>query len=101
GPYKLAKWDHGNEIDLVANENYRGTPPKMKNVVIKWNKEAAARWNELQAGTIDGMDNPAAGDFAAIEAKPDFKLYPRPSANVLFLGINNRVKPFDNVKVRQ
>src|SRR5437763_16430359 len=22
GPYKLAKWDHGNEIDLVANENY-------------------------------------------------------------------------------
>src|SRR5437868_5896375 len=53
GPYMLQKWDHGNEIDLVANPNYRGPAPKVKTLVIKWNKEAAARWNELQAGTID------------------------------------------------
>jgi ABC-type transport system substrate-binding protein len=101
GPYKLAKWDHGNEIDLVANENYRGPKPHAKTAIIKWNSEAAARWNELQAGTIDGMDNPAPGDFKAIQSNPDFKLYPRPSANIFYLGINNRVKPFDNVKVRQ
>jgi len=101
GPYKLAKWDHGNEIDLVANENYRGPAPKMKNVVIKWNSEASARWNELQAGTIDGMSNVATGDFAAIQGNPEFKLYPVPSTNLSYLGINNRVKPFDNIKVRQ
>ncbi len=101
GPYKLVKWDHGNEMDLVASESYRGPQPKVKNVIIKWNSEAAARWNELQAGTIDGMDNPAPGDFKAIEGNADFKLYPRPSTNIFYLGINNRVKPFDNVKVRQ
>src|SRR5262249_42302686 len=27
--------------------------------------------------------------------------YPVPSANVFYLGINNRVKPFNNIKVRQ
>jgi ABC-type transport system substrate-binding protein len=101
GPYMLAKWDHGAEMDLVANPNYRGEQPKIKNLVIKWNSEAAARWNELQAGTIDGMDNPAPGDFAAIEGNADFKIYPRLSTNIFYLGINNRVKPFDNVKVRQ
>lgn len=101
GPYKLAKWDKGNEIDLVANENYRGPAPKVKNLVFKWNSEAAARWNELQAGTIDGMSNPGPGDFKTIEANPDFKLYPVAPTNIFYLGINNRVKPFDNIKVRQ
>lgn len=101
GPYKLAKWDRGNEIDLVPNENYRGPAPKIKNVVIKWNKEATARWNELQAGTVDGITNIGTGDFPAIQANPDFKIYPIPPQNILYLGINNRVKPFDNVLVRQ
>src|SRR5689334_22801897 len=96
GPYKLAKWDHGNEIDLVANENYRGKAPTIKNVVIKWNKDAAARWNELQAGTTDGIEYPAPGDIAAIQANADFKVYPVPPTNIFYLGINNAVKPFDN-----
>src|SRR5260221_9125431 len=99
GPYKLVKWDHGNEIDLVANENYRGTAPKIKNVVIKWNKEAAARWNELQAGTIDGIEYPAPGDFAAIQANAAFNLYPAPPATIFSSGTTNRSKPFDNTKV--
>jgi ABC-type transport system substrate-binding protein len=101
GPYKLAKWDHGNEIDLVANENYRGPAPKVKNVIIKWNSEAAKRWQELQAGTADGIEYVGPSDFAAIQGNADFKLYPIPPANIFYLGINNKVKPFDNIKVRQ
>jgi ABC-type transport system substrate-binding protein len=97
----LVKWDRGNEIDLVANENYRGTAPKIKNVIIKFNGEPTARWNELQAGTADGIEYPAPGDYAAIEGNADFKLYSIPPTNILYLGINNTVKPFDNVKVRQ
>jgi ABC-type transport system substrate-binding protein len=101
GPYKLAKWDRGNEIDLVANENYRGPAPKIKSVVLKWNKESTARWNELQAGTVDGIFNVGPADFGAIQANPDFKVYPIPPVNILYLGINNKIKPFDNVLVRQ
>jgi len=37
----------------------------------------------------------------AIQANADFKLYARPAANIFYLGINNAVKPFDNIKVRQ
>lgn len=101
GPYMLEKWDRGNEIVLKVNPNYWGEKPKEETVIFKWNSEAAARWNELQAGTIDGMDNPAPGDFAAIEGNTDYKLYPRESSNIFYLGINNTVAPFDNVKVRQ
>ncbi len=36
GPYKLAKWDAGQSITLTANDKYWGTPPKVKNVVIRF-----------------------------------------------------------------
>lgn len=101
GPYMLEKWDRGNELVLKANPNYWGDKPLEPQVIFKWNSEAAARWNELQAGTVDGIDNPAPGDFTVIEGNPDFKLYPREATNVFYLGLNNTKPPFDNVKVRQ
>ncbi len=101
GPYKLEKWDRGNEMVFSVNENYWGDKPIEPTAILKWNSEAAARWNELQAGSIDGMDNVGPADFAAVEANPDMKLYPRASTNVFYLGINNTVAPFDNPMVRQ
>lgn len=101
GPYKLERWDRGNEIVFSANEFYWGDAPIEPTAILRWNSEAAARWNELQAGTIDGIDNPGAGDFPVIESNPDYKLYPRLSNNIFYLGINNTIAPFDNVKVRQ
>src|SRR5258708_37034841 len=47
------------------------------------------------------MDNPAPGIFDEIKGKAQFKLHKKPAANIFYLGINNRVKPFDNIKVRQ
>jgi peptide/nickel transport system substrate-binding protein len=101
GPYMLQKWDKGNEVVFTANPNYWGDPPIEKTAILKWNTEAAARWNELQAGTVDGIDNPGPGDIAAIEANPDYKIYPRLSQNILYLGMNNTFPPFDNIKIRQ
>lgn len=101
GPYKLESWDRGNEMVFTRNDNYWGEKPIEQTAILRWNSEAAARWTELQAGTIDGIDNPGPADFGAIESNPDFKLYPRASTNIFYLGINNTVAPFDNVKVRQ
>ena len=50
---------------------------------------------------MDGIDNPAPGDFEVIANDPRLALYPRPGANVFYLGINNTVPPFDNVLVRR
>ncbi len=101
GPYMLEKWDKGNEIVLTANPNYWGDAPIEKTAILKWNSEAAARWNELQAGTVDGIAAVGPGDFATIEANPDYKLYPGLSTNTFYLGMNNTFPPFDNIKVRQ
>ena len=101
GPYRLANWDLGNEIVLERFDDYWGEPAKEPTLIFRWNSEAAARLVELQAGTVDGIDNPAPGDFDVIRNDPNLQLYERPGTNIFYLGINNTVEPFDNVKVRQ
>jgi peptide/nickel transport system substrate-binding protein len=101
GPYRLERWDRGNEMVFAANENYWGEAPIEATAILRWNSEATARWNELQAGTIDGFDNAGPADFAAIQANPDYQLIPRSLNNIFYLGINNTVAPFNSQKVRQ
>ncbi|MBZ0278705.1 MAG: peptide ABC transporter substrate-binding protein, partial [Anaerolineae bacterium] len=83
------------------NDNYWGTPAIEPTVIFRWNAEATARLLELQSGNIDGMDNPAPGDFAVIEADPNLALFPRGGTNVFYLGMNNWYPPFDKLEVRQ
>jgi ABC-type transport system substrate-binding protein len=101
GPYMLDHWDLGNELVLTRNDSYWGEPAGEGTLIFRWNSEAAARLVELQAGTVDAIDNPAPGDFDVIRNDPNLALYDRPGTNVFYFGINNTVPPFDNVQVRQ
>jgi ABC-type transport system substrate-binding protein len=101
GPYMLSNWDKGNTMNLVANPNYWGKAPETPNLVIQWATDSAARLTALQAGTIDGMDNPGKGDIATIQGDSSLKFYPRTGLNTFYLGMNNTYKPWDNLKVRQ
>jgi peptide/nickel transport system substrate-binding protein len=101
GPYMVSEWVRGDHLTLVANPNYWGEAPKTKTVIMKWNKEAAARLNSLKAGEADGIDNPDPNDYKTIQADNTLKLYPREALNVFYLGMNNAKTPLDNEKVRQ
>src|SRR5713226_2182897 len=101
GPYKLDKWDKGNQVILTRNDDYWGDKPKTKTVVVKWTADASARLVELQAGTADGIDNVAPGDFDVVSKDSSLALFKRPPLNVMFLGMNNTLPPFDNLKIRQ
>ncbi|MCU0476011.1 MAG: ABC transporter substrate-binding protein [Anaerolineae bacterium] len=101
GPYSLERWDRGTEIVFTRNESYWGEPAKEGTLIFRWNSESAARVTELQAGTVDGIDNPGPADFALIEGDPNLALFPRDGANVFYIGFNNTIAPFDNPLVRQ
>ncbi|MEO8612423.1 MAG: ABC transporter substrate-binding protein [Chloroflexota bacterium] len=101
GPYMVDHWDAGQALVLKANPHYWGLPPFDPNLIVRWSPDPADRLAALKAGDVDGIDNPAPEDFAAIAADPSLALYERPSTNVFYLGINNTIAPFDNPKVRQ
>src|SRR5579859_524372 len=101
GPYTVKEWVKGDHITFVANPNFWGTPPTIKTLIFRWSTEAAQRLLELQAGTVDGITSPAPDDLAKIQADTTLKLFPYSNPNIMYVGMNNTIKPFDNEAVRQ
>ena len=83
GPYMLEKWNKGDSIIMKANPDYWGEKAKSDQLVFRWSKEGAQRLLELQAGTVDGIDNPSPDDFAKIEADTDAEALPARGAEHL------------------
>ena len=101
GPYMLTEWKRGDSITYSRFEGYWGTPALSPTLVFRWNSEGAARLTELEAGTVDGIDNPTPDDLDKIRQNPDLVMYDRPGTNIFYVGLNNWVKPLDDVRVRQ
>ncbi len=77
------------------------TSPKAQTVVVKWSKEATQRLQDLQAGSVDGIDNVAPDDFGTVQADTSLQLLPREALNILYLGFNVNQAPWNDEKVRQ
>lgn len=101
GPYMLTDWQRGIQLVLDKNPNYWGENVGADQLVFRWSTESAARLLELQAGTVDGIDNPAPNDFDTIRNDPNLQLIERPALNTMYIGFNNTYEPFDDVRVRQ
>ena len=101
GPYMLEQWDRGNQLVLTANPDYWGDPAEADTLVFRWSSEAAQRLVELQAGTIDGMDNPGRDDFAVIADDANLQLLDREGTNIFYLGMNRDMPEFESELVRQ
>ena len=98
GPYQLDAWNRGSDITMTAFEDYWGDAPLSPTVIFRWSTEAAQRLVELQAGSVDGIDNPGAEDFETIEGDSNLALFPREGLNTLYFGFNNnpQTEGFDN-----
>jgi ABC-type transport system substrate-binding protein len=86
---------------LDKNPEYWGENVGADQLVFRWSTESAARLLELQAGTVDGIDNPAPNDFDTIEGDTNLQLLPREALNTFYVGFNENFEPFDDVRVRQ
>jgi len=105
GPYKLDAWNKGESVNFVRNDDYWGEAAKTETLVFRWSTEAAARLLELQAGTVDGIDNVGPEDFETVKADPDLQLLEREALNVFYIGFTvddtNQDQPFAKQEVRQ
>jgi peptide/nickel transport system substrate-binding protein len=101
GPYTLKEWVRGDHMTFEANPNYWGEAPTIQTLIFRWSPEPAQRLLELQSGTVDAVFAPAFEDFETIEADSNLVLIPYDSPNIMYLGMNNTIPPFDNPQVRQ
>ncbi len=101
GPYTLTEWSKGNRMVFSAFPDYWGEAAKTPNLELRWSDEAAQRLLELQSGNVDGIDNPGPDDIATIQGDSSLQFAARPGLNTMYLGFNNTIEPWDDVKVRQ
>jgi peptide/nickel transport system substrate-binding protein len=103
GPYILTKWDPGKEYVFEPNPNYWRGPDFFQNakVIVKVVPSPEDRELLLKKGDIDLALGLPFKDLAALQQDPNVKVKSIQYTRLFYLGMNNKIKPFDNVKVRQ
>lgn len=103
GPFKLASWAKGSAVTLAKWDGYRDAKTiKLEKVTFRFINDAAAQVAALLAGDIDGM--PRFGAFQNIkqlQSDKRFTVAMGSTAGKGIMTINNKRKPFDDVRVRQ
>ncbi len=103
GPFKFDSWAKGSSITLVKNDQYRDAAKvAMKKVTFRFINDPSAQVAALLAGDLDGVPR-----FNALESLKQFQSDPRFSVvaggteGKTIMTINNKKKPFDDVRVRR
>lgn len=102
GPYRLSEWVVGSHLTMVRNPRYWGAfPGNADTLILRPIGDNAARLQALQTGEIQGYDLVAPEDFAVIKGDARLQLLERPAFNVAYVGINQRMEPLGDLRVRQ
>ena len=99
GPFVFEKWERDQQVMLKRNDNYWGDKSKVDRVIIRTISDSKARTQELQAGNIDGYDLVGPADVQPLK-DAGFQIQNRPAFNILYLGMNQKNKALQDVKVR-
>lgn len=101
GPYKIDSWNPATEAVMSKNPHYWGTEPAIGKVTIKFIAEAANRVQLLQKGGVDLATEIPPQNIATLKKDSQLAVRSDASNRILYLGLNNKIKPFDNKLVRQ
>jgi peptide/nickel transport system substrate-binding protein len=102
GPYVLTKHEREVAVTLDANPNYWGAnPAKIKRVIVQNIKEAANRQSAIETGDADIVQDLSPEQKKALDGNADVKLVTAPNTQLIYIGMNSKVPPFDNADARE
>jgi oligopeptide transport system substrate-binding protein len=94
GPFKLAKWEHEAEIDLVKNDEWRDAASvKLTSIPGKIVVDGTTRVQSFESGEIDALDGSGIppDEIARLKETPEYELYP--SLGTYYYGVNMKNIP--------
>jgi peptide/nickel transport system substrate-binding protein len=103
GPFVLAAWAKGSSITLNKWPGYRNAPATLLNkVTMRFISDASAQVASLLSGDVDAFPRvTAARSLAQFKSDPRFVVLIGGSKAKTIVAINNKKKPFDDVRVRR
>ncbi|WP_299025960.1 ABC transporter substrate-binding protein [uncultured Sulfitobacter sp.] len=102
GAFKFDSWTQGDKVELSRFDDYWGTPAILSNATFKFISDPTAAFSAMMAEDIDVFSGfPAPENLPQFEADPRFQVLVGSTEGETILSTNNKMPPFDNVKVRQ
>lgn len=105
GPFIFREWIPGQQLVFERNPDYFIKElPYLDKVIIQVGVTPDVALLRLEKGEIDLMGDPIpSADFVRISQDPAWagRLVKQPQVSTIYIALNTRVPPFDNVKVRQ
>ena len=101
GPFKFVRWDPNQQIVLARNDEYWRGHPDVGEFIVRIIPEDFARFASLKNGEVDIITNLTSERVQEIEDDPNLKWGGVHSARNMFVGMQTKEPPFDDIRVRQ
>ncbi|MDA8586037.1 ABC transporter substrate-binding protein [Rhodobacteraceae bacterium] len=102
GAFTFADWKQGDSITIARNPDYWGEAPALDEATFKFISDPTAAFGAMMAGDVDAFYGyPAPENLAQFEADPRFNVLSGSTEGETILAMNNKLEPFDDVRVRK
>lgn len=100
GPYRLEKWERGNQVRLVANPRYFGGAPRIPHITVRFVRSSTTRALLLREGQLD-VANLAVEDIPSLDGDSSVAILKGRSFDLYFVEFNTKKDPFDDATARR
>lgn len=102
GAFKFDSWTQGDKVEISRNDAYWGDAPALAKATFKFISDPTAAFASVMAEDVDVFAGfPAPENLPQFEADPRFQVIVGSTEGETILSTNNKMPPFDNVKVRE
>jgi peptide/nickel transport system substrate-binding protein len=103
GPYKFEDWKKGSSITLTQWDGFRNAAAvKLKKVTFRFISDPAAQVAALLAGDVDAFPQfSSPQSLKQFQSDPRFTVVIGGTEGKTIVAINNKKKPFDDIRVRR
>lgn len=101
GPFVFDGWDRGQQIKMVRNDNYWGDAPQLDTVTFRFIPDEGSRVVALETGEVHAIMAVPPSEIARLQDVDGVDIVEETSVRVIYLGFNQDLELFQDVRVRQ
>jgi peptide/nickel transport system substrate-binding protein len=101
GPYRIQQLTRGQQAVFQARDDYYGGKPAIDTVVFKEVPTSASRVQLLQGGAVDIAQYLQPLEIISLKNAPNVAVETVPASFMIWIELNAKIAPFDNVDVRR
>lgn len=101
GPFRLTTWKDKDEIKLTAFKDYWQRKKSIDQISFKYYADRFQREESIQKDNVDILFMVSGFSVDRLKWLGTIDYFVQPPVNILFIGFNNKTKPFNDIRVRK